>query len=101
MSNVTSLRAEDRDRPTSRLAARLGAALREAREARGVSRRAFARSVQSKHRSAAPGATIAHGSLREIELGTANPTLAKVEEVADLYDVDVEIVVRRRKRKAS
>jgi transcriptional regulator with XRE-family HTH domain len=103
MSSVTAIRDDDarRPQPTSRLAAHLGALLLATREARGISRRSFAAGIRSGHWAASPGATIAPGSLREIELGTTNPTLSKVEEMAALYGVDVDIVITARDAKAS
>lgn len=73
------------------LAGALGAALRQAREAKGIPRRVMARRIPSHHHLAAPGATIAPNTLRELEMGESNPTLAKVEELAALYGLRITL----------
>jgi transcriptional regulator with XRE-family HTH domain len=64
------------------LAAELGRILTQHREARGLSRKALA----DAHGLAA-------NTLREVEMGQANPTLGRVEELArDVYEVTVAVV---------
>jgi len=71
------------------LAQQLGAGLTRARDAAGLSQRAQARELG-----------IAGNTLRELELGIANPTLGRIEELADALDLKVELkVTRRRGRK--
>lgn len=69
------------------LAAQLGAGITAAREAAGKSQRAQARDLG-----------IAGNTLRELELGLANPTLGRVEDLAEGLDLDVTLTVKRRKR---
>lgn len=77
--------------PLGYLADQLAKGLLESREATGVSRRAFAET-----------AGVSHMTLRELEVGLANPTLKRVEEVAALYGVEVELRIRKpRRRKAT
>lgn len=66
------------------LARQLGAGLTEARERAGKSQRAQAKELG-----------IAGNTLRELELGEANPTLRRIEELADGLGVTVELRVRR------
>lgn len=63
------------------LAAQLGDALVKARGE--TSQRAQARELG-----------IAGTTLRELELGLANPTLARVEDLAEALDLDVALIVR-------
>lgn len=70
------------------LAHQLGEGLTKAREAAGKSQRAQARELG-----------IAGNTLRELELGLANPTLGRIEELADELGVNVRITVTRRRRK--
>lgn len=69
------------------LAAQLGEGLTAAREAAGKSQRGQAADLG-----------IAGNTLRELELGLANPTLARVEALAEDLDLVVELKVRPRKR---
>jgi transcriptional regulator with XRE-family HTH domain len=71
---------EPEDRTPSQ---QFGAQLQEAREARGISRRAMAEKLQ-----------MSDVSLLHYEHGTANPTLSKAREIAALYDLDVDIVTK-------
>lgn len=66
------------------LATQLGAGLVKARGA--LSQRAQAKALG-----------IAGNTLRELELGLANPTLARIEELADALGLKVELRVTRRK----
>lgn len=68
------------------LADQLGKALTEARGDRS-------------RRQVAAELGIAGNTLRELEHGLANPTLRRVEEVAEALNLDVELVVRRRRRR--
>ena len=61
----------------------LGVQLQEAREARGISRRAMAEEND-----------MSDVSLLHYEHGTANPTLSKIETVAAMYGLEVDIVTR-------
>ena len=70
------------------LAHQLGEGLTRAREAAGKSQRAQARELG-----------IAGNTLRELELGLANPTLGRIEELADELGVNVKLTVTRRRRK--
>lgn len=63
------------------LAADLGRILTAARETSGKSRRAMA----GEH-------GMADTSLLAVEHGTANPTIKRIEELAELYGVEVAIV---------
>lgn len=65
------------------LAESLGAQLQEAREARGISRRALADELG-----------VSNVSLLHYEHGKANPTLSKAAEIAEQYGLDVEIVTK-------
>lgn len=69
------------------LAHQLGEGLTRAREATGKSQRAQARDLG-----------IAGNTLRELELGLANPTLGRIEELADALDVNVRLTVTRRRK---
>lgn len=68
------------------LAAQLGAGLIAARTLRRQSRK-----------RAAEAAGLAPNTLGEVEHGQANPTLRRVEELAELYQADVTITVTPRK----
>lgn len=68
------------------LAAQFGAALTRAREAAGLSQRAQARALG-----------IAGNTLRELEEGDANPTLSRIENLAEGLNLDVTLTVKRRK----
>lgn len=70
------------------LARQLGAALTRARQAAGKSQRAAARDLN-----------IAGNTLRELELGEANPTLARIEDLAGKLGLTVELKVRKRGRR--
>lgn len=70
------------------LARQLGAALTTARERAGRSQRAQARELG-----------VAGNTLRELELGLANPTLGRIEDLADGLDLDVELKVKPRRRR--
>lgn len=72
--------------PRGYLATQLGAGLVAARDRAGLSQRAQAKALG-----------VAGTTLRELELGLANPTLARIEELADSLDVTVELKVTRRK----
>ena len=63
------------------LAAELGRLLTAERESRGLSRRAVAEA-----------GGVAPNTLREVELGEANPTLARIEELAEVYGVELAII---------
>lgn len=64
------------------LAARTGALLLAHRESLGISRRALA----ERH-------GLAPNTLREVELGLANPTLRRIEVLAaDVYGVELAII---------
>lgn len=67
--------------PTSALARSLGSMLQQHREASGVSRKALA---DRNH--------LAANTLREVELGQANPTLARIEELGAIYGLGIAIV---------
>lgn len=76
----------DPDRPQPHrgyLAAQFGEALIVARESADLSQRAQARALG-----------IAGTTLRELELGLANPTLARVEDLAEALGLDVALVVK-------
>lgn len=66
------------------LAQQLGECLVKARDAAGLSQRAQAKAIG-----------IAGNTLRELELGIANPTLARIEELADELGLRVELKVTR------
>jgi DNA-binding XRE family transcriptional regulator len=77
-------------RPLGYLADQLAKGLVASRERAGKSRRAFA----DEH-------GVSHMTLRELEVGLANPTLKRVEEVAAMYGAEVELRIRLpRTRKA-
>lgn len=67
------------------LAQQLGDGLTKARERAGKAQREAARD-----------AGMAQASLREVELGLANPTLDRIERLADELGVDVELTVTDR-----
>lgn len=69
------------------LAAQLGEGLTKAREAAGKSQRAAARDLG-----------IAGNTLRELELGLANPTLSRIEDLAADLGLKVELKITRRPR---
>ena len=71
------------------LARQLGAALTTAREKAARSQRAQAKALG-----------IAGNTLRELELGLANPTLGRIEDLADGLDLDVELKVKPRRRRS-
>ena len=64
------------------LSIEFGTLLREAREARGLSRRELARQAGRSN-----------VSLLQYEHGTANPTLSKAVEIAELYGIDLRLVL--------
>lgn len=66
------------------LAAQFGEGLVTARDAAGLSQRAQAKALG-----------IAGNTLRELELGLANPTLGRIEELADGLGLKVELKVTR------
>ena len=68
------------------LAEQLGNGLVKARDTAGLSQRAQAKAIG-----------IAGNTLRELELGIANPTLGRIEELAEALDLRVELKVTRRK----
>lgn len=68
------------------LATQLGEGLTKARESTGQSQRA-----------AAKGLGVANNTLRELELGLANPTLARVEELAAKVGLRVRLVITRQR----
>lgn len=70
------------------LARQLGDALTGARDRAGKSQRAQARDLG-----------IAGNTLRELELGLANPTLGRIEDLAEGLDLDVELKVKPRRRR--
>jgi transcriptional regulator with XRE-family HTH domain len=63
------------------LAADLGRILTQHREANGLSRKALA----DRHGLAA-------NTLREVELGQANPTIGRIEELSRIYELDLMLV---------
>lgn len=65
------------------LARALGVGLTDARNRAGLSQRAQARELG-----------IAGNTLRELELGLANPTLARIEDLADGLGLTVELRVK-------
>ena len=69
------------------LAQQLGKGITAARERSGLSQRAQAKALG-----------IAGTTLRELELGLANPTLGRIEDLADGLDLDVELKVKRGRR---
>lgn len=69
------------------LASQLGAGLEAARERASLSQRAQAKELG-----------IAGNTLRELELGLANPTLARIEDLADDLDLVVELKVKPRRK---
>ena len=74
-----------RSRTRVPLTEQLGAGLRRVREARGRSQRGQAADLG-----------IAGNTLRELEEGTANPTLDRIERLADDLGVEVTITVEDR-----
>lgn len=90
-----------RTTPTGKLARQLGQLLMAARERNHLSRYAFAGNIPARKRGSTPGEAMHPNSVRDIELGRGNPTLAKVEEWADLYGVEIELVLRARGRTTS
>ena len=72
--------------PRGYLARQLGAGILAAREKAGRSQRAQARELG-----------IAGNTLRELELGLANPTLGRIEDLADGLDLVVELRVKPRR----
>lgn len=77
----------DTDPPRGHLAEQLGEGLTRARTASGKSQRAAARDIG-----------IAGNTLRELELGLANPTLSRIEDLANKLGLTVTIGVRKRRR---
>ena len=71
--------------PRGYLAQQFGAGITRARDRAGLSQRAQAKALG-----------IAGNTLRELELGLANPTLARIEELADSLGLKVELKVTRR-----
>lgn len=65
------------------LARQLGTALTAARERAGKSQRAQARDLG-----------IAGNTLRELELGLANPTLGRIEDLAEGLELTVDLKVK-------
>lgn len=63
------------------LADELGRILTQHREAAGISRKALADAND-----------LAANTLREVEMGQANPTLGRVEELARVYGVELVLV---------
>ena len=70
--------------PRGYLAQQLGEGLVKARDAAGLSQRAQAKAIG-----------IAGNTLRELELGIANPTLARVEDLAAELGLTIELRVTR------
>jgi transcriptional regulator with XRE-family HTH domain len=70
--------------PRGYLAQQLGTGIVKARDAAGLSQRAQAKALG-----------IAGNTLRELELGLANPTLARIEDLADELGLRVELKVTR------
>ncbi len=64
------------------LAQQLGDGMAKAREDAGT-----------PQRKAARDANMAQATLREVELGLANPTLARIEKLADALGLDIELTV--------
>lgn len=89
MSDTTSSTPAGIDPATGRpsLATQLGRHLAEERERQGVSRRKFA----DEH-------GVTNVTLLQYEHGKVNPTLAKVQELAAMYGLEVVLTVRRRRR---
>lgn len=69
------------------LAHQLGEGIAKARDAAGLSQRAQAKALG-----------VAGNTLRELELGLANPTLARVEEVAEGLGLKVVLKVTKARR---
>lgn len=69
--------------PTSELAERIGQALTARRAELGLSRRALAER-----------AGVSNVTLLNLEHGRANPTLARLERVADAYGIDALELLR-------
>lgn len=69
--------------PEGTLAEQVGRLLASLREATGVSRRALAQELR-----------IADTTLLEVEHGRANPTLERLERLADGYGVELTITAR-------
>lgn len=72
------------------LATQVGRLLASMREATGVSRRALAQELG-----------LADTTLLEVEHGRANPTLARLETLAEGYGIELTISARPKRRKAS
>lgn len=68
------------------LSEQLGGILTREREKRGTSRRAFAEALG-----------VADVTLLQYEKGRVNPTLAKAEELADQYGLELTIVARKKR----
>lgn len=68
------------------LARDLGEALTKAREDAGESQRGAARKLG-----------VAHNTLRELEQGLANPTLARIEDLAAKLGLRVRLTITRRR----
>jgi transcriptional regulator with XRE-family HTH domain len=93
---------EDRPVQTPRsLAEQLAEILSSSRRSAGLSLRGLASRIESDHPFAQPGAHIAHTTLRELERGSSNPTLSRVEEMAAAYGLELELRVRKRRRPAA
>lgn len=69
------------------LAREFGDAITRARETAGDSQRGAARKLG-----------IAHNTLRELEQGLANPTLARIESIAAAMGLRIKLVVTRGRR---
>jgi transcriptional regulator with XRE-family HTH domain len=68
--------------PRGYLARQFGEALVAKREAAGLSQRAQAKALG-----------IAGNTLRELELGLANPTVGRLEQIAAAMDIDLSLFV--------
>lgn len=71
------------------LARQLGTALAGARDRAGLSQRAQAKALG-----------IAGNTLRELELGLANPTLSRIEDLAAGMGLTIELKVKPRRRRS-
>lgn len=69
------------------LAHQFGEGITRARQQAGKSQRAQARDLG-----------VAGNTLRELELGLANPTLSRIEELAEELDLNVRLTVTRRRK---
>lgn len=76
---------------TSELARQLGSLLAESRKARSLSLRELSRLVKTETHPRG----VSNSVLRALEAGHDNPTLARVEEAARWYGIEVEIRIKK------